>query len=433
MSESQKVRKALYMVLSVVIAAGIWFYVDESSGQTVTQEVTGIPIEYTGQSALADNGLMLVEGEDSGTSTSLDITYKGKRRHIVRMDRSKVRVTVDLSGITAAGIQKVKLNTSFTDRTFNSGNTSVYEQSLDMATVNICELSHKEVELRCELTGNVAEGYSAGKVQLSQTAIQIRGQESDIAPVSYAKVVFDIGRNARESITATLEYQFYDENGQVIKNKAIHTEERQIQATLPVYVTKELKLAVDFQEAPGALLEDMIYEIKPGSIWVSGDASILNSMDRIVLDSFDLLTVTQESASHSYAILVPDGCENLSGVTRATLEIGYPDRTVMDVITENIHIENAPESREVELLTTQMAVRVFGTAAEVEQVTGDKIHVTVDLSDYAVASGTYMVSARVRLDEDISVGVAGTYQAQVRIPEVREEPDTPEEELGETQ
>ena len=87
-----------------------------------------------------------------------------------------------------------------------------------------------------------------------------------------------------------------------------------------------MKLTVDFQEAPGALLKDMVYAIKPDSIMVSGDATVLNGMDSIVLDSFDLLSVTTENTSHSYAILVPDGCENLSGVTRATLEIGYPDR-----------------------------------------------------------------------------------------------------------
>ena len=96
---------------------------------------------------------------------------------------------------------------------------------------------------------------------------------------------------------------------------------------------------------------------------VSGDASVLNDMDSIVLDSFDLLSVTTESTSHSYAILVPDGCENLSGVTRATLEIGYPDKTVADVTTHNIRVENASASRNVELLTQELSVRIFGTAA----------------------------------------------------------------------
>ena len=46
------------------------------------------------------------------------------------------------------------------------------------------------------------KGYSAGKVQLSQTIIQLRGQEADIEAVSYAKVIFDIGKNAKETVTS---------------------------------------------------------------------------------------------------------------------------------------------------------------------------------------------------------------------------------------
>ena len=414
MNKEQDLRKVLYLILSIVVAAGIWFYVDEHSDHTVSMTVTGIPIEYTNQALLADNGLMLVEGEDSGTDATVDITFRGARRHVVQLDHSKIRVTANLSGITEAGQQTVKLDLAYTDRRFNSSNTTVYEQSIYMASVNICELSHKEIELRCELTGNVAEGYSAGKVQLSQSAIAIRGQEEDIAAVSYAKVVFDIGRNAKETVTALLDYQFYDENGQVVDGSAIHAEAGQIQATLPVYVTKELKLKVDFKEAPGARLSDMVYTIRPESIMVSGDASVLNNMDAIVLDSFDLLSVTKESASHSYAILVPDGCENLSGVTRATLEIGYPDKTSADVTTSNIQVVNPPADRTVEILTQELTVRIFGTAAEVEGVSGEDVTVVADLSDYAVASGTYMIP--VRIEAGNQVGISGTYQVQIRIP-----------------
>ncbi len=429
MNGSQRLRNAFYLILAIVIAMGVWYFVDESSDRVVTQTITDIPIEYTNQSTLADNGLMLLEGEDSGTSATVDITYKGKRRHIVQLDRSKVRVTANLSGITEAGVQTVKFTPGFTDRKFTDSNTTIDEYSIYVATVNICELSHKEVELRCELTGNVAEGYSAGKVQLSQTAIAIRGQEEDISRVSYAKVVFDVGRNAKETVTALLDYQFYDENGQVVSSVNIHTEAGQIQATLPVYVTKELKLAVRFEQAPGALLKDMIWAIKPESIVVSGDASVLNDMDMIILDSFDLLGVTTESATHSYAILVPDGCENHSGVTRATLEIGYPDRADVSVVTSNIRIVNPPADREVELLTQELTVRLFGTTEAVEALTGEDITVTADLSDYAVASGTYMVPVQIDTGAGDAVGISGSYQVQVRIPEAA----GPEHDTGETE
>ena len=418
MRKTQNPRNILYLVLSIVIAAGIWYYVDEFNGRVVTQTVTGIPIEYINQDALADNGLMLAEGEDSGTSTTIDIIFKGNRRHIVQLDRSKIRVTANLASITEAGVQSVKPDLTYTDRKFNSGNTSVEEQSLYMATVNICELSHKEVELRCELTGNVAEGYSAGKDQLSQTAIEVRGQEDDIAVISYAKVVFDVGKNAKETVTASLDYKFYDTEGHEVDASGVHAEAGQIQATLPVYVTKELKLEVDFQEAPGARLADMAGAIRPESIMVSGDASVLNGIDSIVLDSFDLSNVTKESTTHSYAILVPDGCENLSGVTKATLEIGYPDKAIADVTTQNIQVVDPPSDRTVEILTTQLTVRIVGTETEVADVTGEDVTIVADLSDYAVASGTYMVPAQVEVDG--RVGVSGTYQVQIRIPEAQE-------------
>ena len=114
---------------------------------------------------------------------------------------------------------------------------------------------------------------------------------------------------------------------------------------------------------------------------------------------------------------MPDGCENLSGVTRATLEIGYPDKTVADVTTHNIRVENASVSRNVELLTQELSVRIFGTAAEMEGITGEDVAVVADLSDYAVASGTYMIPAQVRVGDGKTIGVSGTYQVQVRIPE----------------
>lgn len=428
-NKREKRRNVLYLILAIVIAVGVWYYVDESSGRTVVQTVTDIPIEYTGLSELTDNGLMLVEGEGSGTDAFLDITFEGARRHVVQLEREDIRVTASLSGFTKAGVQDAKYTMSYTNRKFNATNITVKEYSADNARVNICELSHKEVEVRCELTGNVAEGYSAGKVQLSQSVIEIRGQEEDISRVSYAKVAFDVGRNARETVTALLDYRLCDENGQEVNSTNIHTDIEQIQATLPVYVTKELKLAVSFQQVPGALLEDMIWAIKPESIMVSGDASILNNMDMIVLDTFDLLGVTTESMTHSYAILVPDGCENLSGVTRATLEIGYPDRAMTNITTANIQITNPPADREVELLTEALTISVFGRAETVETVTDEDIIVTADLSDYAVASGTYMVPVQVETTAGDALGISGTYQVQVRIPE---QPGT-EEDTGESE
>ena len=409
--------KVLYLILSVIISVGLWFFVDEQSQRLVTVTVEGIPVEYTGQDALADSGLMLIAGEGSGTDEHIDITFRGARRHVVQLERSDVRVTADLSSVKAPGVQTVRPVLSFTDqKKFSFTNTSVYEQSFETATVHIGELSRKDVEVRCELSGSVADGYTAGKVQMSKTVIALRGQEEDIEKVHYAKVVFNIDEDVKETVTALLDYRLCGENGEILDLPDIHADEGPIQVTLPVYVTKELKLKMDFLEAPGARLRDMEYHIQPESIMVSGDAGILNGMDSITLDSFDLTTVGRDSASHSYGIVVPDGCENLSGVTRATLEIRCPEKTTAEILVTTIILENAPANRSVELLTTELSVQIFGTAAAVETVHQETLAAVVDLSDYAVATGTYMVPVRLQIGDGVSVGVSGTYKVQIRIP-----------------
>ena len=82
------------------------------------------------------------------------------------------------------------------------------------------------------------------------------------------------------------------------------------------------------------------------------------------------------------------------------------------------------------LFRSVLAVKVFGTEADVSALSGEDVSVTVDLADYASASGTYTVPAEVSVDKG-DVGISGVYQIQVTIREGGEEPppeaESPEE------
>ena len=47
MNKDQRLRNIFYLLLSIIVAAGIWYYVDESSGRIVFQTVWDIPVSYT--------------------------------------------------------------------------------------------------------------------------------------------------------------------------------------------------------------------------------------------------------------------------------------------------------------------------------------------------------------------------------------------------
>ena len=67
-------------------------------------------------------------------------------------------------------------------------------------------------------------------------------------------------------------------------------------------MTKELKLVMDFLEAPGARVSNLDYTISPSTITVSGDAGKLKNVDTIVLGEFDLLKLLDEGAD---GVIVP--------------------------------------------------------------------------------------------------------------------------------
>ena len=427
MNDELKKRKGVYLLLAVLVAVSLWFYVDEfgnNGGPYETEVViTDIPITFVGEDGLADRGLMLLLDEE--TDTTLDLTLSGGRRQVVSLGRDDLRVTVNLNSVDRAGIQSLAPTITSTKRHFSRD--MIDSQSPSITMVNIKELNSKTVEIRCELVGNLAEGCSAGELVLSQTTLDLRGQAADIDPVAYAKVTLDIGDNANETVTQKLEFSYYDSHDQLVVNPNIRPTVETVQATLPVFVTKELSLVVDFKESAGLRKSNLDYEIKPSTILVSGDASVLNRVDTIVLGEFNLLDLLGSGvSSHTYPIMIPDSCQNLSGVTRAALEIEFKDMARNQVITDRFAYTNLPDGKQVDILTQELGVTIFGTSEDVAAVTGGDISLEVDLSNYAAASGTYTVPATVRVETSGDIGVTGTYHLQVTIHERSPEPPEPE-------
>lgn len=431
-NENKNPRKGLYILLSVLIAVGFWIYVDEygdnGNAHLVQQEVTDIPVEYIGEELLADRGMMLI---NSGTTEHIDLILEGTRRLVTKLDRNKVRLVADLSEVTTPGIQTINYVINFSDPKFSGSAIDVKHRSNNRATVNISELNSKEVEVRCELIGNVAEGYSAGQIQLSHDTVEVRGLAQDIDPVSYVKITLNLGKDAVESISQSLECQFYDKRGYLLENNGIHPSVDSIEATLPVYVTKEIQLAVAFKEYPGANSDNLEFKISPPSIVVSGEATKLKGVDRIVLGEFDLLDlVGHDSATHSFPIIIPDSCQNLSGVTRAGLEVKFKDMATATVPTSLYQYTNLPENKIVTILSEDIPIRIFGTHEDVAAVTGENITAIMDLSDYSGAIGTYTVPVTIDIVTPGDIGVRGSYEVQIKISEevIEDEPsENPEE------
>ena len=405
---SDKRRNSFYLVISILVALGIWVYVDITQDITASKEVSNIPVEFQGEdTTLAERGLMLLPDSE----TTINLKLEGAKSILAQLDTAKLRVQADLSAVTETGIQTVPCRVIYPEYKFSSRLTATTPTNSFNITIDVGELYSREVEIRCDIQGTVAEGYIAGEPQFTPEKLELRGPQEEVDAVSYAKVSLNI-EYATETVDQALPYVLYNEAGEPISGGDIHAVQDEIRVVLPVDVVKELPLEIDFQEFPGLSKNNVSYQIEPASIVVSGEASLLNDVDRLVLDSFDLSQLGGNEVYH-YVIQLPEGCPNLSGVTRATLTISFIDLIQDTRTATEFQAENVPEGKSVTILTDELTVRIQGTAADVAAVRDRDITVRADLQEVSAASGTYTVPAEILISTGGDVGVVGTYQVTV--------------------
>ena len=405
---SDKRRNSFYLVISILVALGIWVYVDITQDITASKEVSNIPVEFQGEdTTLAERGLMLLPDSE----TSINLKLEGAKSILAQLDTAKLRVQADLSAVTETGIQTVPCRVIYPEYKFSSRLTATTPTNSFNITIDVGELYSREVEIRCDIQGTVAEGYIAGEPQFTPEKLELRGPQEEVDAVSYAKVSLNI-EDATETVDQALPYVLYNEAGEPISGGDIHAVQDEIRVVLPVDVVKELPLEIDFQEFPGLSKNNISYQIEPASIVVSGEASLLNDVDRLVLGSFDLSQLGGNEVYH-YVIQLPEGCTNLSGVTRATLTISFIDLIQDTRTATEFQAENVPEGKSVTILTDELTVRIQGTAADVAAVRDRDITVRADLQEVSAASGTYTVPAEILISTGGDVGVVGTYQVTV--------------------
>ena len=187
---SEKANKVLYIALSLLIAIVFWLYVDDVQGSKISETHYRIPIEFIGaEDTLPNRGLMLTEGED----ITIDLKLSGPRILISGLDKSDIRIQVDLTNISAVGTYTLNYEILFPDNVDRSRISREYA-SRSMVTVKIEELYTKTVPVEVSVSGEVADGYiyMAERLVLDPANLVVSGREKDVEKVAAARIKLDL-------------------------------------------------------------------------------------------------------------------------------------------------------------------------------------------------------------------------------------------------
>ena len=394
--------KILYMLLSVIIAIFLWFYVTSLDGYEEEQTIRNIPISFVGEDVLAERGLMIV-----GNAPTATVTVRAAPTVLFKLADNSIRLNVNVSQITEASEYTLAYTAilpngiSQNDVEFVSGQTG----NVSFAVVRF---TSRDVEVRGKFEGTVPDGYLPGDDDdfiFASKTITISGQTNLVNQVDHVLVTVG-GEMLTDPVNGYYSYQLIGVDGTPLTDLEVNCSEDMIYTTYPIWATAKIDLAVKFTDGGGVGQKDIKYSMSADHIMVYGTKDAIASVadEPITLATINLAEVLTDE-ERVYTIPLADELTNYSGVTSVTVTIDLPDdleTVTLDV--EQIDCINVPEGWTSEVMTQILPVQVRGKSELVASVTEENIQVVADLSGINQAEGQHTVPVKIYLH---SIGTSG--------------------------
>ena len=403
-------KRWFYILLSVVVAVVFWGVVRFDNDPVLDNRVSDIPVTITGARVLENQGLKI----QSQSHDTVSLVWKGKWDDIGKLNRNTVSVTLDVSRISEPGVHELLYNINYPVSVMPS-DFSVQKMEPESITVTVAKVHSKTVTIQPVFKGSVANGYQAGEFIVEPETVLISGPENAVDRVKQAQVVVN-QKGMNTSFSGELPILLLDEQGNqlVPEQEGLSLSVIQPYVVLPVLVTKELPLALDFIAGGGASQDKHIdYKIFPETITVSGTEEDMQSLTEISLGSIDLAQVL-ESYVGEYPIYLPSGIENVSGITKASVEITVKGLHAKTFEVQNIELQNTPKGYDAVLSTQICTITLRGPKASLDAIQPSQIKLVADLSELD-ATGSYNVPVKVYLYTSGDVGAIGTNSVVVKL------------------
>lgn len=403
--------KLLWVVISLIASVLLWVYVTTTEGSQRRQTYTGVPVVFNGAETIRDRDGLVITDVSAGT---VNVTLSGSLRDLSRLSKDNLTAVVDVSKISSPSSHTSNLTISFPS-TVNPSSITVVSTNPGSVSFVVDRSDQKTIAVKGEFTGTVVEGFNAGKLSFDPDTIIIRGPSNELEQVDHAWISVnqqDVDRTLSFSTTFVLR----DASGKELDLGNISLDTDTVNVTLPILISKVVPLSVDLVEGAGATGSNVSVKCAPESISISGDAEILEGINRISLGTVNLATFAS-TFEESFPIVLPDGVNNVTGITEAkvTIQIEGLETRTLDVT--NITIPPLNEGYTGTVLTDSLEVRIRGAADIIDEIQASNIRVVADISEVGSAVGEFTVPVRIYIDGYTDVGPIGDkpYTIVIRI------------------
>ena len=403
--------KLYSILLSFLIAFGLWWYVVNNVSMEAEDTIYNIPVALEGENLLGERNLII-----TGQSTqTVNLTLSGSRSDLNKVNSGNITIKADLSSIDGPG-DKIQLTYTISYPGDVASNAFVVQsRSPSYIYIDVDSRRTKEVPVVVQWTGSRSDDYiyDTENAVLDYTAITVMGPAEVVDQIDHALIQIDLTDRVI-SMSESYRYTLCNISGDPVDAGSITTNVDEVRMELKIHRIKEVRLVANVIYGGGATEMNTLVAVEPSVIRLSGSEAMLEEIgDTYTVGTINLAEI-EKSQELKYSIAIPEGVNNLTGVTEAVVSIRFSSLITREFDVANIQMVSVPEGLEAEILNSSIKVKVRGPAFEMNQLTDEDITAVVDFSTAEVGNSTY--KAKLSFDADFpNVGALNTYSVSATV------------------
>ena len=395
---------------SLVLAFILWLLVIQIGDPMETNTYRNIQVNLTNAELLDQQNKVyeVLEGTDR-----ISVQVRAPRSVFEHLRTSDIVAEADMSKLT-------EINTILIScYVMNVDSVESVKANPDVLRLNVENRRSKQINVRYNIIGDVAEGYMVSSAHPEVTRFEVTGPESAVAQISYACLNVDVS-DASSDVSVSVETVLYDSEGNELDLPSVTKTANYVRMDVEILATKEVPVNVNIAGMPAeGYLSTGVVESSISTVMVAGRSYYLNNISSINIPEEDL-DITGATDTVTYVInlkkYLPDNVtladSGFDGNVNVTVYIEPEVVRNLDIPISAISLVNVPDGFSGQLSESEepYQLKVFGLEKIISALQAGQIRGTVDFAAWMeeenldeLSVGEYTVPVIFSLPEGVSI------------------------------
>ena len=396
--------KLLALFLAVCLWAGLI-----AQDRTLTRErtFTDATLNITGAESLKRNSSLIVIGGLEPENLNVRLRVEVPQHEYSSVAFSNYNPRVDLTRITEAGEQKLKVVTT-------SSTTYGSVQDVSPSTINVVVdeyVTNYRVPVLVNVTGSYPEGFYGGGLSSDPSVVAVSGPKSVVDQIVRIGVDFDLSRLSPRAglVRSALPIRFLDRNGDAVESDLLEVVSsgvvlRTIIVEQTLYPTRmiDLSTAALTSGTPAKGYRVSSVSISPASLLAAGDEEALAAVEELLISEPVDVTGRTETFAATVRARKPADLTYLSTETICVTVGIEPEIISRTFDNVKLSVRGAASSMKTALDNRSASIVITGPQLLLEGLRSGKVSAFVDAS--GLEAGEHVLPVQLHVEEaDMSV------------------------------